>query len=202
MTSPSLFETCSPKTPWARCACVGLMATATFGCGVNSGFLHDRTSDQTIHQMAISSERYVRTVVGESSVPSLLCALPLGGRLYLNAMHDLNAFAKLQANEALKNIRTDDDLSCFIFVGARSLTISADVYEVTPLGGAEAPSVKDVPPAKVNAVPLGIPRPVPDAREHDCLDTNSCSSGYHCAFTSGAGMGTCRPVLPTTPAGP
>ena len=195
MNASPPFDSRSPTTGRIRRWCFGVMVASTLGCGVNSGFLHDGSSDQTVHQMAISAERYVRTVLGSSAVPSLLCAVPLGGRLYYKAMGDLNASAKLQPNEVLKNIRTDDDPVCFIILGVRNITISADVYEVTPVDGGGTPH------PRVDAAPVTYPAPDPP-REHECMDENSCSTGYRCVFTSGGGAGTCRPVAPTNPTRP
>ena len=169
--------------------CFSVMAAATLGCGVNSGFLHSTSSDQTVHTMAISSERYVRTVWGSSSIPSLLCALPMGSGLYFKAMNDFNKAAKLQPYEVLKNIRHDDDPLCFVIVGMRSLMISADVYAVTPVDGAPGAPPNPSPVVEAPAAP-----PPDLRREHECMDDNSCSTGYRCVSPSDGGKGTCRPA--------
>jgi hypothetical protein len=60
-----------------------LFSLSTAACGLNPGFLHDPTSDQTVrYQMNIASERYARTVVGSSSAPAILCVLHIEGNLY------------------------------------------------------------------------------------------------------------------------
>ena len=183
-----------------RVLTLGLLTASSVGCGLSTGFLHDPSSDQTIrYQMIIGSERYQRTVFGSSSVPSILCVLPLGGTQYQRAMQELIARATLQVNEHLANIRADNDLACFILVGSRTLTISADVYVVTPTG--VAPEVVGPTPSSSSAAaqrpaPARVPSAPPDPAQYECLDDNSCRTGYHCVFTSGTNGGTCRPQAP------
>ncbi|HEY3816942.1 MAG TPA: hypothetical protein VGL81_07220 [Polyangiaceae bacterium] len=138
------------------------MAALVAGCGVNDGFVHDATSgDQHEYRMDLSGVRYVRSVSGSASIGSIFCVggfvptyvhgIPLDHGLYKQAMEALQDDAKLKPNEVLKDLRTDHDPACYLFVyGVNSLTISADVYEVTPSGGAANAS----PTARVAEPPL------------------------------------------------
>jgi hypothetical protein len=75
--------------------------------------------------------RFVRTVFGTASAGSLFCAIPLGGDLYLRAMDDLHERAgHLHAYEFLDNIREDVSSPCLVLYASRTVTVSADLYEV------------------------------------------------------------------------
>jgi hypothetical protein len=117
------------------------------GCGINEGFKHDLASgDQHQYRMDLSGIRYARTVAGTASIGSILClgfpwagawvpGIPLDHGLYKHAMEALHEDAKLKPNEVLKDLRTDHDPTCYLLLyGVNSLTVSADVYELTPAG--------------------------------------------------------------------
>lgn len=114
--------------------------------------------------MELSSVRYARTVAGAAQLFSLLCVVPLDHGLYQQAMASLHAEARLKPNEVLENIRTDDDPSCFLVLGIRSLTVSADVYDLTPehaAATAPAPAAAPEQPRPSAAMTYGAPREAP-----------------------------------------
>jgi hypothetical protein len=136
------------------------------GCGVNEGFVHDATSgDQHQYRMDLSGVRYVRSVSGSASIGSIFClgglvpgyihGIPLDRGLFKQAMEALQEDAKLKPNEILKDLRTDRDPACYLFLyGVNSLTISADVYEVTPTVGSGTAG-----PSAVHAIEGAAPVP-------------------------------------------
>jgi hypothetical protein len=135
-----------------------LSATAAAGCGYNTGFVHDATSgDQHEYRMDVASVRYARTVYGQAEIGALFCLLPFGRGLYRQAMEELNATAHLRDNEVLENVRTDDDPLCGILYGVRRLTISADVYELTPTHEPTPAAVRVI--TEPSRPPLNVPPP-------------------------------------------
>jgi hypothetical protein len=103
-------------------------AFALCGCGFTSGSLGGGA------RYAVSvpaPPRYVRSVSGSATSGSILCAIPLDNSLYSRALDNLHASAgSLKHYEFLDNLRDDVETQCFLFYGVRSLTVSADVYEV------------------------------------------------------------------------
>jgi hypothetical protein len=105
------------------------------GCGPKSGFLRDANAPSE-HQFRteIAAQRYSRSVSGASSVGALFCVLPMRNGAYKDAMAALHAEAKLQTNEVLENIREDHAFSAYVLYCEDNLILSADVYEVIPVG--------------------------------------------------------------------
>jgi hypothetical protein len=132
---------------------VSVAAPALLACGVNTGFVHDNSSgDQHEYRMEISGVRYARSVSGRSSIESFLClpggiyGVQAGHGLYQQAMEALQHDAELKPNEVLKDIRTDLDSTCYLLlIASLGLTISADVYELTPTPPPVAPPATPVP---------------------------------------------------------
>jgi hypothetical protein len=173
-----------------RVGLVTLVLLVLAGCGYNSGLLQDSaTGNQVQFRMDISSERYSRTVYGSSSVVSVFCVIPLEGGLYARAMHALHGEARLRPNEALQNLRLDSDPSCFLLFGIRHLIISADVYEMTPVGGPPPPSQAYAPAPGDTATT--DPAPARPARGvgRQCLGDGSCDTGERCVFPADGGAG-------------
>lgn len=158
-------------------AMVGL--SLAVGCGFNSGLLQDTaTGNQIQLRMDVVSERYSRTVAGSSYVGAILCFLPIDTGLYDQAMRSLHEHARLQANEVLQNVRVDNDPTCYLLFGVHRVTISADVYDVTPAGETPPPSQgAAAPPAKSTS------------SGRRCLDDGSCDVLERCAFPVDAGVG-------------
>lgn len=134
------------------------------GCGINQGFVHDATSgDQHQYRMDLSGVRYMRSVSGSASIGYIFClpsieGIPLDRGLWKQAMEALQEEAKLQPNEVLKDLRQDDDRTCYLGVyGVHGLVLSADVYDLTPAGapgGCHTVRATDSTPA-VPARPAG-----------------------------------------------
>jgi hypothetical protein len=158
-----------PRASVTAASLLLLLPSAVCGCGYNSGFLHDASSGE--YRLEVSSVRYVRTVSGDAQIGSLFCAIPLGSGLYKQAMDALLKDAHLAENEVLKSMRTDDDPSCFLIFGLRTLTVSADVYVVTPT---DVASRAAAPLRASDASAAPIPVPHLDATR----DYSQCNSAF------------------------
>jgi hypothetical protein len=109
---------------------LGLLA----GCGASSGFLRDATSSNRLDiQLPVAGVRYVKSVSGSASIGAMFCAIPGAGDLYKDAMSNLHGAARLQPNQVVMNLREDFTFrTWFGFYCSRSLTMSGDVFELTP----------------------------------------------------------------------
>jgi hypothetical protein len=116
---------------------LGLLA----GCGASSGFLRDATSSQRFdYTMSVSGVRYLKSVSGTSSNGSLFCVIPTSADLYQQAMQSLYASAQLQPNQVVMNLREDYAFRSYLFFCSRQLTLSGDVFELTPATHGAAPA--------------------------------------------------------------
>lgn len=116
---------------------VGLLA----GCGASGGFLRDSISSQRFdYRMDVSGVRYLKSVSGTSSTAAILCIIPTGSDLYQRAMQDLYASAQLDDNQVVMNLREDYSLRSYIFWCSRDLTLSGDVFELTPATHGASPA--------------------------------------------------------------
>lgn len=123
------------------------------GCGFNSGLLQNVSPGNQLHfSMDVSRERYSRSVSGSSSIGSILCVIPLDEGGFRQATEALHEDAHLKPNEALQDIRVDYDPLFLVLYCVKRLTISADVYEMTPTGGLAPAETRTAaaaaPPAK------------------------------------------------------
>lgn len=131
------------------------LAIAASGCGISGGFLRDSITTQKFdYQMRIQSLRVLRQVEGSASVGSVFCAIPLADRMYARAMQELHAQAKLDTNEVLANIREDQSYTWYLgFYCVNKLTVSADVVQLVPEGGAAPGAPGTFSPAPMPSVP-------------------------------------------------
>ncbi len=138
---------------------VGVVAIG--GCGSTSGFLRDSaTLTQAEFKMDVSQIRYSRSVSGSAKVGEALCSIPLDEDQYKRAMEALYGSAQLKTNEVLTNFREDEVFSWFLgFYCQKTLTISADVIDVTPSGFVASPGSGSLPPAVPSAVPVSSSAP-------------------------------------------
>jgi hypothetical protein len=120
--------------------------------GEYSGFLRDAANvNEHQYRMNIASVHYSRTVSGSSSVGKVLCAIPLDATgVYKQAMGELQSEAHLEVNQVLENIREDHQIAWYMVYCVHTLTISADVYDVTPLHAEQA---KQPPSAATQQAP-------------------------------------------------
>jgi hypothetical protein len=134
------------------------LASLVCGCGYNAGFIHDASSgNQHQVRMDVSAERFSRTVSGSATMGSILCLIPVDSGLFKQAMDALHEEANLKTNETLRDIREDLDPAFYLFLYCtKKLTISADVYELTPVSGG-APSSPS--PSPVAELPPSRPKP-------------------------------------------
>ena len=121
-----------------RRAWMGVLAVGAMGCGSTSGFLRDsHTITENQFKMEVSQIRYSRSVSGTAKVGEALCVIPLGDSAYMHAMENLYSTARMGPNEVLTNFREDHSFLTYLgFYCQTMITISADVMEVTPVGGA------------------------------------------------------------------
>ena len=122
-------------------AWLSLLVAGATGCGSTDGFLRDsHTITENQFKMEVSQIRYSRSVSGTAKVSEALCVIPLGDSAYMHAMENLYSTARMGPNEVLTNFREDHTFLTYLgFYCQKAITISADVMEVTPAGGAPVP---------------------------------------------------------------
>lgn len=134
-------------------ACIVL---ALAGCGSGSGFLRDATTaNQHQYRQEVGTVTYLRSASGSSSAGSIFCAIPVetDGQ-YKTAMQELHAQAKLQPNQVLENLREDHITQAyFFFYCVSTLTLSADVVELRPVGAPPPSLATTSQPAPAQAQP-------------------------------------------------
>jgi len=124
----------------ARALSFVLCVMVTSGCGVSRGFLRDaRTRNDFEYRMDVTRFRYLRTIHAAADKSSVFCIIPTASAQYMRAMDGLLSAAELGPNQVLSNIREDhDSLLLPPFYCAETLTLSADVIEVSPAGASTA----------------------------------------------------------------
>ncbi|WP_257455098.1 DUF6567 family protein [Archangium lipolyticum] len=126
-----------------RLSTLALGAGLLAGCGASGGFIRDAISTQQLeYRMDVAGVRYVKPASGASSTGSVLCIIPLSTNLYQEAMQELYLSAELAPNQVIMNLREDYAIRSYLgFYCTRQLTVSGDVFELTPSGAAGRPSV-------------------------------------------------------------
>lgn len=144
------------------------------GCGTTSGFLRDAsTVNQHQYRQDVKTVTYLRSVHGSSTIGSFFCIMPVSGGvgLYKDAMVQLHRMAALQPNQVLENIREDHESTAYlVFFCTKTLTLSADVVELTPADEAHA-----APQAAPSPPPRRAPAPEPVSSG---LLPSTCEAAY------------------------
>lgn len=180
-----------------------LLAT---GCYNTTGFLRDATTANS-HQYRqdVGAIRYSRTVEAATSTGALLCAIPFGADPpYATAMRGLQENAKLKTNEVLENIREDHSITAFlVFWCVTTLTLSADVTEITAPGVPFPEDVKAKPEPKPEPKlePKVEPKPaltVPDETSIPAT-SSTCELAFQTLFQT---LQSLRRIYPNVAAAP
>ncbi|QRN95943.1 hypothetical protein JRI60_44060 [Archangium violaceum] len=131
-------------TKTLRLSTLALGAGLLAGCGASGGFIRDAVSTQQLeYRMDVSGVRYVKPANGSASTGSVLCIIPLSGHLYQEAMQELYLSAELAPNQVIMNLREDYSIRSYLgFYCTRQLTVSGDVFELTPSSAAGRPVTK------------------------------------------------------------
>lgn len=129
-------------TKTLRLSALALGAGLLAGCGATGGFIRDSVSTQQLeYRMDVSGVRYVKPASGSASTGAVLCIIPLGSNLYQEAMQELYLSAELAPNQVIMNLREDYSVRAYLFFYcSRQITVSGDVFELTPSGTATRPT--------------------------------------------------------------
>jgi TPR repeat protein len=160
------------------------------GCSYSTGFIREASTTHSFsYAMPISGQAYLKSARGSASEDKVLCFINTSaGQVYARAMDELLSMAALKPNQILASVREDRDHFLFPpFFCSVTLTLSADVIEITPTVG--MPSA----PKETRATALA---PTPDpggpsaaAAEEECAkgDAATCL-GLGRDFLSGQGV--------------